>query len=107
MAVGAKIPADIPPETLLDGEWMREGDQYIVFDVPVFAGVIHEVTLETRRAMLEDWMPRLGPCRLIQRLLKGRALEKAHKMGAEGIVLKRITDPYPQGETGCWVKVKE
>lgn len=96
---------DLPPGTVVDGEWMRGTGELVLFDVPVVGGARNAAPLATRRAQLLELVPRLGPVRAIVRW-QGGALEVAKDRGMEGIVLKDVNSKYPEGDTTSWLKVK-
>ena len=101
-----RVP-DIPPGTVVDGEWMQGTDDLVLFDIPVVGGKPNAAPLATRRAQLLEVVPRLGKVRAITRLQpEPDVLRAAKGRGYEGLVIKDIARGYPAGNTTFWLKVK-
>src|SRR5216117_1943288 len=80
-----------------------------VFDLLAFEGYdLRPLSLEQRKALLEQIMPRVGPLKYLSHFEKdGEALyEQVVKMGLEGIVAKRADAPYRAGRSPNWLKIR-
>jgi len=94
-----------PPRSLLDGEWLRDTRELILWDAPVVGGEEWEAPLPDRWEWICQHVPELGPIRRTVRLQPATAWDRAMGLGAEGMVLKSQA-PYPRGDTYHWLKVK-
>ena len=90
----------------------RRGLVYFAFDLLEQAGRdLRPLPLEQRKAALSALLAKLGSdgvIRYSQHLLGGgaRVFGQACRLGAEGIVCKRRTEPYRPGRNRDWLKVK-
>src|SRR5439155_1140782 len=80
-----------------------------VFDLLAFEGYdLRPLSLEQRKALLEQIVPRVGPLKYLSHFEKdGEALyEQVVKMGLEGIVAKKADAPYRAGRSPNWLKIR-
>src|SRR3989449_392567 len=80
-----------------------------VFDLLAFEGYdLRPLSLEQRKALLEQIVPRVGPLKYLSHFEKdGEALyEQVVKMGLEGIVAKKEDAPYRAGRSPNWLKIR-
>src|SRR5436305_3893189 len=80
-----------------------------VFDLLAFEGYdLRPLSLEQRKALLEQIVPRVGPLKYLTHFEKdGEALyEQVVKMGLEGIVAKKADAPYRAGRSPNWLKIR-
>src|SRR5205823_4874849 len=80
-----------------------------VFDLLAFEGYdLRPLSLEQRKALLEQIVPRVGPLKYLSHFEKdGEALyEQVVKMGLEGIVAKKADAPYRAGRSPNWLKTR-
>ena len=82
---------------------------YYVFDAPFLKGVDQtRLPLAERKAALARALPKSSVVRLSEHL-EGEAhevLEKACKLGLEGLIGKRADSVYEAGRTKTWIKLK-
>jgi bifunctional non-homologous end joining protein LigD len=82
---------------------------YYVFDAPFLKGVDQtRLSLAERKAALARALPKRSMVRLSEHL-EGEAhevLEKACKLGLEGLIGKRADSVYEAGRTKTWIKLK-
>ena len=69
---------------------------------------LRPLPLVTRKALLSQAIPTLGPVRLLEHIEReGEAfLEQVGKLGLEGIIAKKADAPYRAGRFGQWLKIK-
>src|SRR5438128_3871275 len=80
-----------------------------VFDLLAFEGYdLRSLSLERRKALLEQIVPRVGPIKYLSHFDKdGEALyEQVVKLGLEGIVAKKADSPYRAGRSPNWIKIR-
>ena len=80
-----------------------------VFDLLAFEGYdLRPLSLEQRKALLEQIVPRVGPLKYLSHFEKdGEALyEQVVNMGLEGIVAKKADAPYRAGRSPNWLKIR-
>src|SRR5437763_3438933 len=80
-----------------------------VFDLLAFEGYdLRPLSLEQRKALLEQIVPRVGPLKYLSHFEKdGEALyEQVVNMGLEGIVAKKADAPYRAGRSPNWLKTR-
>src|SRR6184192_1803361 len=80
-----------------------------VFDLLAFEGYdLRPLSLEQRKALLEQIVPRVGPLKYLSHFEKdGEALyQQVVKMGLEGIVAKQADSPYRAGRSSHWLKIR-
>src|SRR5213596_3158335 len=80
-----------------------------VFDLLAFEGYdLRPLSLEQRKSLLEQIVPRVGPLKYLSHFEKdGEALyEQVVKMGLEGIVAKKADAPYRAGRSPNWLKIR-
>ncbi|MBB5209684.1 DNA ligase D [Chiayiivirga flava] len=85
--------------------------RYLLFDLPVLAGVdLRRVALVERKALLEDLVASVpDPALAFSTHIVGqgpRVFEASTAQGVEGIVCKRVDGHYSEGRGDAWVKVK-
>jgi bifunctional non-homologous end joining protein LigD len=88
-----------------------ESIRYYLFDLPCFDGYdLRRTPLRMRRALLEQVLTgKTGDAVRFSAALPGSAkkvLERACKMGFEGILAKRADAPYVSARTTTWLKLK-
>jgi bifunctional non-homologous end joining protein LigD len=79
------------------------------FDLLGFAGYdVRPVPLETRKALLQEILPTVGPLRYSEHIAEqGEAMfEQVQQMRLEGIVAKKADSPYRAGRSADWVKIR-
>ena len=82
---------------------------YYAFDLLAVADFdLRGLPLVTRKQLLVDAVPRLGPVRLLDHIERqGEAfLEQVAAIGLEGIIAKRADGPYRRGRSTDWLKIK-
>lgn len=91
----------------------RDGElRYYVFDLPYLNGFqLTALSLLDRKQILAELIAASGPSQriLFSEHLSGdgpTVFQQACKLGAEGIVSKRIDKPYSQGRYEFWLKTK-
>ncbi len=69
---------------------------------------LRPLPLTTRKQLLKDAVPALGPLRLLDHIdRQGEAfLKQVSAMGLEGIIAKRADGPYRAGRSAEWLKIK-
>ena len=69
---------------------------------------LRPLPLVTRKELLTQAVPKLGPVRLLDHIdREGEAfLEQVGKLGLEGIIAKKSDAPYRAGRFGQWLKIK-
>jgi bifunctional non-homologous end joining protein LigD len=69
---------------------------------------VRPLPLTTRKELLTQAIPKLGPVRLLEHIdREGEAfLEQVGKIGLEGIIAKKANAPYRAGRYGQWLKIK-
>src|SRR5438067_1504567 len=80
-----------------------------VFDLLAFEVYdLRPLSLEQRKALLEQIVPRVGPLKYLSHFEKdGEALyEQVVNMGLEGIVAKKADAPYRAGRSPNWLKIR-
>src|SRR5216117_641854 len=80
-----------------------------VFDLLAFEGYdLRPLSLEQRKALLEQIVPRVGPIKYLSHFEKdGEALyEQVVKLGLEGIVAKKADAAYRAGRSPNWLKIR-
>jgi ATP-dependent DNA ligase len=123
-AAAARLKADsftidgeavvIGPDGLTDFEALRRrgADDVAVlyaFDLLVYDGNdLRSVPLETRKATLASLLRKAGVIRLSEHIAAGGPDVFAHacRLGAEGIVSKRLGSRYRSGRCDAWIKVR-
>ncbi len=79
------------------------------FDLLGFAGYdVRPVPLETRKALLQEILPTVGPLRYSEHIAEqGEAMfGQVQQMRLEGIVAKKADSPYRAGRSADWVKIR-
>ncbi|HEX4679724.1 MAG TPA: DNA ligase D, partial [Gaiellaceae bacterium] len=82
---------------------------FYAFDLLALADFdLRPLPLTTRKALLADAVPRLGPVRLLDHIERqGEAfLAQVSAIGLEGIIAKKADAPYRGGRTSQWLKIK-
>ena len=82
---------------------------YYAFDLLAVGDFdLRGLPLVTRKQLLVDAVPRLGPVRLLDHIERqGEAfLEQVAAIGLEGIIAKRADGPYRRGRSTDWLKIK-
>jgi bifunctional non-homologous end joining protein LigD len=82
---------------------------YYVFDLLAVEGHdLRPLPLLTRKELLKELLPTVGPIRYVDHLEdRGELMfEHAERMGLEGVVGKRADAAYRGGRSGSWVKVR-
>jgi bifunctional non-homologous end joining protein LigD len=85
--------------------------RYLLFDLPVLAGVdLRRVALESRKRLLEDVL-RSAPDEALafSQHIVGHGAEvfaASGKQGVEGVISKRIDGAYVEGRSDTWIKTK-
>src|SRR5919106_3361536 len=82
---------------------------FYAFDLLAVADLdLRPLPLVTRKELLAQAVPRLGPVRLLEHIEReGEAfLEQVEKIGLEGIIAKKADAPYRVGRTAQWLKIK-
>ena len=80
-----------------------------VFDLLAFEGYdVRPMPLETRKALLERIVPRVGPIKYLEHFkTDGETLyEQVTRLGLEGIVAKKADSPYRAGRSPNWLKIR-
>ena len=69
---------------------------------------VRPLPLVTRKEVLAQAVPKLGPVRFLEHIEReGEAfLAQVEKMGLEGIIAKKADAPYRAGRTAQWLKIK-
>jgi bifunctional non-homologous end joining protein LigD len=69
---------------------------------------VRPLPLVTRKELLAQAVPKLGPVRFLEHIEReGEAfLAQVEKLGLEGIIAKKADAPYRAGRTGQWLKIK-
>ncbi len=69
---------------------------------------VRPLPLVTRKELLAQAVPSLGPVRLLEHIdREGEAfLDQVEKLGLEGIIAKKADAPYRPGRTSHWLKIK-
>ena len=69
---------------------------------------VRPLPLVTRKELLAQAVPKLGPVRLLEHIEREGAafLEQVEKLGLEGIIAKKADAPYRPGRTAQWLKIK-
>jgi bifunctional non-homologous end joining protein LigD len=69
---------------------------------------LHSLPIETRKATLASLLRNPGAIRLSEHISADGPDVFAHacKLGAEGIVSKRLGSPYRSGRSSAWIKVR-
>lgn len=111
LAVPASIETGVfdsfPPDSVLDGEWVRSEGLLYLFDIPVYKGELLKNLYQERRHMLKNVMPSMGRVRVVEHLgMDAGVVKRAHDKGYEGVVFKDMNTQYPQGKTRDWLKCK-
>jgi ATP-dependent DNA ligase len=104
----------IGPNGLTDFEALRRrgaGDVAVLyaFDLLEYDGNdLRSVPLETRKATLASLLRKAGVIRLSEHIAAGGPEVFAHacRLGAEGIVSKRLGSRYRSGRCDAWIKVR-
>jgi bifunctional non-homologous end joining protein LigD len=104
----------IGPDGLTDFEALRRrgaGDIAVLyaFDLMELDGNdLHRLPIETRKATLASLLRNPGAIRLSEHISANGPDVVAHacRLGAEGIVSKRLGSPYRSGRCSAWVKVR-
>jgi bifunctional non-homologous end joining protein LigD len=82
---------------------------YYAFDLLAYADFdLRALPLVTRKQLLGDAVPKLGPVRLLDHIERqGEAfLAQVAAIGLEGIIAKRADGPYRRGRSADWLKIK-
>lgn len=102
---GARL-ADWPHPIVCDGEWMRDGTGFWAFDLLSWSRDCRALPYGRRRMLLEQAARELG-VQIVPLLNGPDPLPGALAAGHEGVVFKRLDQPYPcQAVTPWWVKCK-
>src|SRR6516225_3234865 len=104
----------IGPDGLTDFEALRRrgaGDIAVLyaFDLIELDGSdLRSLPIETRRATLASLLRKQGAIRFSEHILANGPDVFAHacRLGAEGIVSKRLGSPYRSGPCSTWIKVR-
>ncbi|UCG86325.1 MAG: DNA ligase D [Gemmatimonadota bacterium] len=79
------------------------------FDLVGFSGFdLRPLPLETRKSLLREILPTVGPLRYSEHIAEqGAAMfEQVQRMRLEGIVAKKVDSPYRAGRSPDWVKIR-
>ena len=82
---------------------------FYAFDLLAFEDFdLRPLPLVTRKALLAEAVPKLGPVRLLDHIEREgeRFLEQVTALGLEGIIAKRADAPYRKGRSTDWLKMK-
>ncbi|MDH3691672.1 MAG: DNA ligase D [Gammaproteobacteria bacterium] len=79
------------------------------FDLLAFEDFdLRPLPLKTRKAILKDVLPTVGPVRYSDHIEEqGEAMyAQVHQLGLEGMVAKKVDSPYISGRSSQWLKIR-
>lgn len=102
------VMAGVPAMSILDAEWLQSCQQLWVFDIFQIAGAdVSGQPLSERLLRLNANVEANDAIRVVptMRERKGDYYNAVIEAGGEGVVLKKLSDPYPRGGV-IWLKLK-